>query len=54
MCPILSEIRKVYFLKNRLSEDEIYDILNGNNWLNLVNYVIEANAYRLNIVNEDF
>lgn len=51
-CPILSELRQVYFYKRQLIEIEMIDYLNGKDWLALYNYIKEAFNYRNLIVNE--
>lgn len=45
-CPMLKEIRMIYFEKNQLSEMETYDYLNGKDWRALAYYVMEAMKYR--------
>jgi hypothetical protein len=53
-CPILAEIRRVYFEKSELNFAEICEILNGKNWNLLYQYCKEALTYRSCIVNEMF
>lgn len=53
-CPILKEIRKVYFEKTAIDVIEITEILNGKNWNRLYNYCVEATKYRSRIINELF
>lgn len=53
-CPILREIRKVYFGVVELNINEVYEILNGKDWNKLYNYCLEAFKYRYKIVNELF
>lgn len=48
ICPILIEIRRVFFNVSRLNRIEIIEILNGKNWL--VKYVNEAIEYRTKIL----
>lgn len=45
-CPMLKEIRIIYFGKTQLSEKESYDYLNGKDWRALAYYVMEATTYR--------
>ena len=54
VCPTLKEIRRFYFCKDNLDTQEVIDILNGRDWIKLVNYVTEASNYRMKIVNELF
>lgn len=52
VCPILQELRRLYFGKTQINEEEICDILNGENWKILFNYCKEASNYRNSIINE--
>lgn len=51
-CPVLSEIRKVYFGKTYMNREESAEILNGRNWKVLSAYVGEASIYRRRIIDE--
>lgn len=51
-CPILAEIRRVYFEKSTLLFNEICEMLNGKNWNSLYQFCKEATAYRARIIAE--
>ena len=47
VCPILQEIRRLYFQESFLSLQQLYEILNGEaGWLNLYKYCQHALTYR--------
>lgn len=50
VCPILKELRFVYFRKATLTESDSIRILNGENWKNLAQYCTEALAYRKDFI----
>lgn len=52
ICPILSEIRRLYLGKSKLSEEEFFKYLNGENWIQLFNFVNKALIYRQELVDE--
>ena len=54
VCPVYSYIRKIYFKKAVLNESELINILSGENFIDLYNYLIEALKYRDMIINEFF
>jgi len=54
VCPILKEIRIIYFGKLYLDHEETLEYLNGKNWTSLANFVKEALIYRQKVINEDF
>ena len=55
ICPVLRELRLANFRKSSLREDEIINILNGQNkddWVNLVNYLKCSLKYRNFLITE--
>jgi hypothetical protein len=52
ICPILSEIRRLYLGKSKLSEEEFFNYLNGENWIQLFNFINKALIYRQELVDE--
>lgn len=52
ICPIFKNIRNYYFGKDHLRRDEFYDILNGQNYVNLALYLSHVLQYRNLIMNE--
>jgi len=52
VCPVYAYIRKKYFNKTILNENEVLDILNGESYLELYYYLTEALKYRKMIITE--
>lgn len=50
ICPVLKEIRRIHFGNVELSEEEYIAVLNGQNFINLYNYVCCAIKYRLFLI----
>lgn len=51
-CPVLNEIRRTFFGKAFISDEETEEILNGKSWKTLAAYVEQAIKYRRTIINE--
>lgn len=54
VCPILKELRKLFFGKSYLSDSETKSYLNGEDWLLIQKYTTEAMIYRRRIIDENF
>ena len=52
ICPIYGNMRYIYFGKRVLSNDEVCEILNGNNFLELYRYLSKCLNYRKLILSE--
>lgn len=51
-CPILSEFRVKHLKKLRLSDSEVFGLLNGSNWQGLIEFCRTAWAYRYFLISE--
>jgi len=53
-CPILREIRLLHFGKAQLQPRDVFNLLHGQCWSTLYNFINQALKYRNNILTESF
>ncbi|KAL7726361.1 hypothetical protein ACLKA6_001578 [Drosophila palustris] len=51
-CPMLQEIRRIYWNKDQLDFEKFQRVLNGESWPSLIGYLNDAQKYRLQIIEE--
>ena len=50
LCPILTDIRRLYLDKSKLSDEEFFNYFNGVNWVQLCNFANKALINREELV----